>query len=190
MTFTLPEPNQLTQIPDHKKSQVLDNLFEPCPTLTNLLITNVFNPKHPYTSYRQLIESCREFLLTYLKQEETKTKETKQIINPDISKIIAAHPRLGGAKPQTLSDHSSAEQKSLQGSEEEAQKLLSLNQAYEAKFPGLRYIVFVNGRPRTVIMDNMVERINRGDIELERKEAFNAMCDIAIDRARKLGAKL
>lgn len=67
---------------------------------------------------------------------------------------------------------------------------MALNDKYETTFPGLRYVVFVNGRSREVIMNNMTERINRNDIVAERKEAFNAMCDIALDRAKKLGAKL
>jgi hypothetical protein len=65
--------------------------------------------------------------------------------------------------------------------------------------------VFVNGRSRPVIMENMRERIERGDIKLERAEAikvrsrkvvnwilqadsqhYKAMCDIAADRAVKL----
>jgi 2-oxo-4-hydroxy-4-carboxy--5-ureidoimidazoline (OHCU) decarboxylase len=46
--------------------------------------------------------------------------------------------------------------------------------------------VFVNGRPRPVIFEDMRRRIARGDIQEEKKEAIKAMCDIAADRARKL----
>jgi hypothetical protein len=62
--------------------------------------------------------------------------------------------------------------------------------------------VFVNGRPRPAIMENLKSRIERGDIKIERQEAIQvnysfdmrrttltmcqAMCDIAIDRAAKL----
>jgi 2-oxo-4-hydroxy-4-carboxy--5-ureidoimidazoline (OHCU) decarboxylase len=46
--------------------------------------------------------------------------------------------------------------------------------------------VFVNGRPRSEIMDNMRARIDRGDVKAERQEAIQAMCDIALDRASKL----
>jgi uncharacterized protein (UPF0210 family) len=35
-------------------------------------------------------------------------------------------------------------------------------------------------------MQNMRERIERGDIQAERLEAIQAMCDIALDRASKL----
>jgi len=68
----------------------------------------------------------------------------------------------------------------------EAETLRQLNREYEEKFPGLRYVVFVNGRPRTVIFENMRERIERGDIGEERREGIKAMCDIALDRVGKL----
>jgi len=50
----------------------------------------------------------------------------------------------------------------------------------------LRYVVFVNGRPRPVIFEDIRERIARGDIQAERLEGIKAMCDIASDRVRKL----
>ena len=46
-----------------------------------------------------------------------------------------------------------------------------LNEEYEAKFPGLRFVVFVNGRGRGEIMEIMRERIGRGDWEAERDGA-------------------
>ncbi|RBR14392.1 hypothetical protein FVER53590_08994 [Fusarium verticillioides] len=84
------------------------------------------------------------------------------------------------------SAQSSAEQANLQGQGEE---LAKLNKEYEEKFPGLRYVVFVNGRGRPEIMENMKARISRGDFSKEVDEALQAMCDIANDRASKLGVK-
>ena len=51
-------------------------------------------------------------------------------------------------------------------------ELARLNEAYEAKFPGLRFVVFVNGRGRGEIMAIMRERIERGDWEAERDGAI------------------
>lgn len=51
-------------------------------------------------------------------------------------------------------------------------ELARLNEAYEAKFPGLRFVVFVNGRGRGEIMTIMRERIERGDWEAERDGAI------------------
>lgn len=46
-----------------------------------------------------------------------------------------------------------------------------LNEEYEKKFPGLRFVVFVNGRGRGEIMEIMRERIARGSWEGERDGA-------------------
>lgn len=46
--------------------------------------------------------------------------------------------------------------------------------------------VFVDGRDRASIMEDMRARINRNDVGLERTDAIKAMCQIAADRARKL----
>lgn len=179
MSYLLPPTSLLPGLSESEKIEVLDHLFEPCATLQGVLLPKIFQAK--YGSYPEFIETAREELLSFLKHNSE---------DPRISKIIAAHPRLGAPKQgkpkEELSEHSSAEQKSLQGSPEEQAKLADLNEKYELTFPGLRYVVFVNGRSRPVVMDNMIERIQRNDINLERIEAFNAMCDIALDRASKL----
>lgn len=180
--YKLPLPQSLPSLPDPEKVEVLDHLFEPCPTLSQLLLPRVFTQS--YASYAAFLEASRDALLAYLNEEEA-----KDAVSPKIAKIISAHPRLGPSKDK-LSSHSTSEQKSLLGSEEEAQKLADCNKLYEQTFPGLRYVVFVNGRSRETIMENMKTRIHRGNIKLERQEAFNAMCDIALDRAGKLEAKL
>lgn len=99
---------------------------------------------------------------------------------PVLDDILNCHPRLGAKKVD--STHSQAEQKSLSGSPEEGERLRVLNESYERQFPGLRYVVFVNGRTRSIIMENMQFRISRNDINLERDEGIAAMADIARDR--------
>lgn len=160
-----------------QQTHTLSLLFEPCEALQNLIFRNLLNsePKS-FSSYIEFIEAVRKTLLLLLKASST---------NKDlISKIVAAHPRLGAKKVE--SKLSQAEQASLQSSTEEAQILAELNSKYETKFPGLRYVVFVNGRSRPEIYKNINTRIDRGNYGLECEEAFNAMCDIAIDRATKL----
>lgn len=99
--------------------------------------------------------------------------------------ILGSHPRLGAKKVESA--QSQAEQAQLnQGGAEEAEKLKALNDEYEQKFPGLRYVVFVNGRSRPVVMEDMRWRIDRGDAKEEEQEAIRAMVDIALDRAKKL----
>lgn len=82
--------------------------------------------------------------------------------------ILSSHPRLGA--PKVDSAQSAAEQAQLQG--DRVEELRALNGKYEAKFPGLRFVVFVNGRGRGEIVDVMKERIQRGDWEAERDEAI------------------
>lgn len=178
MSFKLPPISAVPTLEDDEKRELLDHLFEHCSIMFDEL-KPVLEKSHD--SYTELIEDARVAFLSLLDRSSTLSRQ--------ISEIIAAHPRLGPQKGK-LSTHSSEEQKSLMGSPEETEKLKELNELYEATFPGLRYVVFVNGRPRSVIMENMKTRIERGDIQLEKREALNAMCDIALDRAAKLQAKM
>ncbi|KAI3402542.1 hypothetical protein KGF56_004634 [Candida oxycetoniae] len=173
-----------------KKKLVLDQLFEPCDSLTSLINESIFVKNKPFNTYQQFIELVRAELLTFLSFCEFVQSRTHKGINPVVNKIISAHPRLGVPKDHQLSEHSSHEQRNLAGTKEMRQKLQDLNDEYEQTFPGLKYVVFVNGRNRDEIMDDMRMRIKRNEIELERKEAFNAICDIALDRVSKLETKL
>ncbi|CAK9437830.1 uncharacterized protein LODBEIA_P22080 [Lodderomyces beijingensis] len=178
------------QTPEQQK-QTFDNLFEPCSSLSWFIQTYVLNRPRTFTTYGDFIELVRSELLDFLEMQEFAKSRTNREVSPLVAEIIAAHPRLGVPKTTSLSEHSSAEQKNLGGgSDEMRQRLVELNAQYEARFPGLRYVVFVNGRGRDEIMEDMRRRIERGSIELEREVAFNAICDIALDRARKLSAKI
>ncbi|CAN3361520.1 hypothetical protein DICA3_D19680 [Diutina catenulata] len=188
--YQLPPVETIPKLSRDEQAELLAHLFEKEETLANILIDEVC--PRPARSYKQFVEECRSALLSLLSKAEQDEDKTGKC-DPRIAEIIGAHPRLGGSskvRTTNLSEHSSAEQKSLQqGSAEEAEKLVKLNDAYEDKFPGLRFVCFVNGRPRPVIMKEMEERIQRGDVRKERAEAFNAMCDIAYDRAKKVAGK-
>ncbi|KAG5358444.1 putative allantoinase 1 [Yarrowia sp. B02] len=173
--YKLPAIESVPALSVADQELLLDHLFEPCATLKQIVTSGVINEK--FHSYNELIERVRAELLELLKASNES--------DPRINRIIGAHPRLGAQKVD--SSHSQEEQKSLQAkSAEEGVRLEKLNKKYEDTFPGLIYVVFVNGRSREVIMENMEARIKRGDVKEERKEAFNAMCDIAKDRASKL----
>ncbi|KAF7881927.1 uncharacterized protein EAF02_006615 [Botrytis sinoallii] len=159
-----------------ERSSVLDALFEPCTALhtlsMDLLHTTTFE------SYNDLIASVGTQLVDLSESTLPSDREW-------LDKILGSHPRLGEKKVESV--QSKAEQAQLNtGPTEEAEKLKALNEEYEKTFPGLRYVVFVNGRSRPIIFEDMRRRISRGDIGLERKEAIQAMCDIAVDRATKL----
>ncbi|CCG82936.1 Putative uncharacterized protein [Taphrina deformans PYCC 5710] len=105
----------------------------------------------------------------------------------EVDAVLNAHPRLGATTIESA--QSVHEQRNLTASSAaERDRLKVLNEAYEARFPGLRYVVFVNGRSRAVVMDDMARRIERGSVALERREAIAAMVDIALDRLRHRSA--
>ncbi|KAH8725945.1 Oxo-4-hydroxy-4-carboxy-5-ureidoimidazoline decarboxylase [Phaeosphaeriaceae sp. PMI808] len=173
---SLPAISSLPHSDNSTLTTVLDLLFEPSPLLQSLTLPVLRSTTFP--SYNVLIIAINTQLGALASSDNPEHIST-------LSEILCSHPRLGEKKVD--SEQSRKEQAQLQqGGEEEKEKLASLNKEYEEKFPGLRYVVFVNGRPRPAIMENMRARIDRGDIKAERQEAIQAMCDIAADRAAKL----
>ncbi|KAE8450922.1 hypothetical protein EG329_005362 [Mollisiaceae sp. DMI_Dod_QoI] len=174
--FRLPPIAGVPSLSTTERSSILDALFEPCQGLRNLSLDLLHTEK--FESYNDLIASIG-VQLTEL-SESPSTSDTAWL-----DQILGAHPRLGEKKVESA--QSQAEQAQLNtGGEEEAIKLRELNAEYEKTFPGLKYVVFVNGRSRSVIMEDMRSRIDRGNINLERAEAIKAMCDIAANRSVKL----
>ncbi|KAM0430944.1 hypothetical protein ACHAPT_005578 [Fusarium lateritium] len=173
--MTLPRPQDVREEDETEQVKILDLLFEPSPAIHSNLIPILKSAE--YTSYSELIDACKTRLFSLAASNSS---------NPDpaLLSILGSHPRLGAKKVE--STQSAAEQANLQGQGEE---LAKLNKEYEEKFPGLRYVVFVNGRGRPEIMEDMRTRITRGDFAKEVDAALQAMCDIAKDRASKLGVK-
>jgi len=89
--------------------------------------------------------------------------------------VLDAHPAIGAKR---LSARSAAEQGS-----DEAPELAALNQAYEARF-GFRFVVFVNGRPKSEIVAVLKERLERTR-EQELATALDELVAIAVDRWRR-----
>jgi len=177
---SLPSISTLPSLDTEERAQVLDTLFEPCLQLHTLSVSLL--RESTFSSYDELIGAVGK-QLTALCDSNLESDSRW------LDAILSAHPRLGEKQAGTLSEHSRKEQAQMnQGGSEEAARLAEMNAEYEAKFPGLRYVVFVNGRPRPVIMEDMQRRIERGDLELEKRDAIKAMCDIASDRAKKLGS--
>ena len=89
--------------------------------------------------------------------------------------VLDAHPAIGAAR---LSARSAGEQGT-----DEAPELEELNRAYEARF-GFRFVVFVNGRPKSAIVPILRERLERAREE-ELATALDELCAIAQDRWRR-----
>ncbi|OBW64592.1 MAG: Uncharacterized protein AUREO_053430 [Aureobasidium pullulans] len=190
---SLPPISSLSSLAAEQRAGVLDLLFEPSTPLHTLSVELLSN--QTFASYNDLIAAVG-VQLTDL-SESSSVSDTKWL-----ESILGSHPRLGAKKVESA--QSQAEQAQLNtGGEEEAHKLRDLNEEYEKIYPGLRYVIFVNGRSRPVIMEDMKRRIAAGDIVAERAAAIKArlhdhfvlqdiltgkqaMCEIAADRASKL----
>ncbi|KAK2605744.1 hypothetical protein N8I77_008559 [Diaporthe amygdali] len=178
MAPTLPDVTSLATLPEAEVLAILDLLFEPSDDLHTLALPTL--RAITFASYPELIDTIRDQLHVIAQSVHSDSNARKPLHS-----ILGSHPRLGEKKVHSA--QSAAEQAQLQtGPEGEAERLAALNSEYEAKFPGLRYVVFVNGRSRDTIMDDMRRRIDRADLAEEEKEAINAMAAIAKDRASKL----
>ncbi|KAK8101129.1 hypothetical protein PG999_011503 [Apiospora kogelbergensis] len=208
---SLPPITSLSTAPIKAQLAVLDTLFEPSTELHTLVLptlrpkrataatgaaddgspTAKSGPESPFASYKALIRHVGSLMTSLSSQSSSSSSPSSSLGSQQQQKklhgILGSHPRLGAKKVESA--QSQAEQAQLnQGGAEEAEKLKALNDEYEQRFPGLRYVVFVNGRSRPVVMEDMRRRIDRGDPKEEEQEAIRAMVDIAIDRAKKLGA--
>ena len=173
-TSELPPIVQIPSLSTEERAAILDLLFEPSTQLHTLSIPLLHDQK--FSSYDDLIAAVG-VQLTDL-SESASTSDTAWLQD-----ILGSHPRLGAKKVDSA--QSQAEQAQLQGSGEEAEQLRVLNEKYEKAFRGLRYVVFVNGRSRPVIMEDMKERIAGGDLKSEQTAAIR-VCTLSNRELRHL----
>ncbi|KAI0051007.1 hypothetical protein FA95DRAFT_1535440 [Auriscalpium vulgare] len=114
--------------------------------------------------------------------------------------FVGGHPRIG--EVGGLSALSAREQAARATPPKVLARLGVLNAAYEARYPGLRYITFVNGRSRTEIMVEMQEKLGVGDGDIDvvaveplsaegtewRAEALRAIADVGKIAKSRLGS--
>ncbi len=137
-------PLQEIQSSQEVLSQVLTILFEHSPILQSTLLPQLFTNLPPLTSYGQLIDLSLSQLGTW--DDSLRAQ------------FIAGHPRIGETK--ALSSLSSKEQGGAALTPPAVlARLGHLNACYEARYPGLRYITFVNGRSRAAIAEEMEDRL-------------------------------
>ncbi|KAJ5653978.1 Oxo-4-hydroxy-4-carboxy-5-ureidoimidazoline decarboxylase [Penicillium lividum] len=162
----LPAVSAIPSLPQETQLRVLDTLFEPSPELHQLMIPVLAN--QTFSSYGTLIEAVGG-RMSALSAVNSPTDRNV------LFGILGSHPRLGRApaNPEHLSELSKKEQEQLNtGAEEQGEKLRQLNAEYEQRFPGLRFVSFVNGRSREVIMVEMRQRIDRGNQDKEIEETI------------------
>lgn len=157
----LPPVSNISTLPTQDRAAILDLLFEPSTQLHTLSVPLLHEKQ--FESYADLI-SAVGVQLTDL-AESASSSDTEWL-----ESILGSHPRLGAKKVESA--QSQAEQAQLQGTANETAQLLTLNEEYEKKYPGLRYVVFVNGRSRSLVMDDMRQRIANSDLKSERFAAI------------------
>ncbi|TMF61305.1 MAG: OHCU decarboxylase [Chloroflexi bacterium] len=116
----------------------------------------------PYRSTAELIAQMRAALPALTEAERVET--------------LNAHPRIG-EDPRRLSARSLREQ-----GDDVLPELERLNAEYERRF-GFRFVVFVNRRPKSEILEVLRRRLARSRAE-EMEEGLQAIVDIAEDRLR------
>lgn len=177
----LPPIAQLTSLPTSTRAEILDVLFEPSPALHTLALpltsptdaTAGATTSKPFDSYDDIIIAVGTQLNALADSTSASDREW-------LDTILSSHPRLGEKRvdsalsraEQAAMNAASGSETSGKEKETEAEELRKLNAQYEQIFPGLRYVVFVAGRPRKVIFEDMRKRIARDDPEMERRDAI------------------
>ena len=138
---------------DGPLARAFATLFEPSPALFEFLVPSVVaiiadSERHiPRRTFNTLIDIG--------------IKELKDWPHRQQASFLGGHPRIGEIKG--LSALSASEQAAHATLPEVLARLLELNEEYERRYPGLRYITFVNGRSRKMIMVEMEEKLGIGD---------------------------
>lgn len=127
---------------------------------------------------------ARSRFVERLAREEDPLGRAREVLAslPEEERVEAlnAHPRIGERR---LAGRSAAEQGDAEAADPAVmEELARLNAAYEERF-GFRFVVFVDGRPRSAILPVLRERLTR-----TREEELATGCDelvaIALDRWR------
>lgn len=149
----LPSLQDIQSSPSHSESPLaiaLVLLFEQSPILISKLepqLSSVLKGELPLQSYTDLIKLA----LALISEWDVAAQ----------SEFISGHPRIGESK--NLSNLSANEQGG-QGANPTPPAVLArlahLNTCYEVKYPGLRYITFVNGRSRAAITEEMEDALS------------------------------
>jgi len=145
-------------------AQAFAALFEPSPALFEFLVPSVdttisHSRGHiPNRTYNALIDIAISALEGWSYDQQVN--------------FLGGHPRIGEIKG--LSALSASEQAAHATPPQVLARLSVLNEEYERRYPGLRYITFVNGRSRAVIMEEMEERLGIGDawVKGDSKEVY------------------
>lgn len=161
--------------PEAPLARAFATLFEPSPALLEFLVPTVVATiaasQIPRCSYNALID--------------TAIRELEEWPHGQKASFLGGHPRIGEIKG--LSALSASEQAAHATPPEVLARLLVLNEEYERRYPGLRYITFVNGRSRKAIMLEMEEKLGIDDswVKGESKEVYELGSGEWVSEARR-----
>lgn len=150
---TLPSLAGIQSSPSSHESPLavaLELLFEHSPVLVKVLepqLSVVLKSSAQLESYAEFVDITLSEIAKWDVQAE--------------AEFISGHPRIGENKNlSTLSANEQGAQAVKPTPPELLARLAHLNACYEIKYPGLRYITFVNGRSRAVIAEEMEDKLN------------------------------
>lgn len=168
MTDSLPPLPAISSYGESALGKALSTLFEPSPILVSRLEPQLAARQQRLSSYSELIDAA----LVAITSWDTSAQ----------SEFIAGHPRIGESK--NLSNLSAKEQGGTGVAPtppEVLARLAHLNACYEAKYPGLRYITFVNGRSRQVIAEEIEDLLGFEHSLSAREPDLNAIESVDIE---------
>ncbi|KAF9480493.1 hypothetical protein BDN70DRAFT_877474 [Pholiota conissans] len=141
----LPEIQNSPSNPHSPLATALELLFEHSPVLVDVLepqLSIVLKASPSFVSYADLVDTA----LSEIAKWDVEAQ----------AEFIAGHPRIGESKNlSTLSANEQGAHAVKPTPPEVLARLAHLNACYEIKYPGLRYITFVNGRSRATIAEEM-----------------------------------
>ncbi|GAM25729.1 hypothetical protein SAMD00019534_089040, partial [Acytostelium subglobosum LB1] len=171
----LPPIIRLNQLDKDTFDNTIHLLFEKIPMLFQQLYD-----RRPFTCYEHLVDTAQDIMANM------STADRTQCLN--------SHSRIGATVTQMKSVSSlSVKEQSASGAQQETpeqvqavhEELQRLNKLYEDKY-GFRFIVFVNGRPKSAIVPVFQERLDNGKPESELALGLSELVCIARDRLKKL----
>jgi len=164
----LVEISELNTLPCREFTRALQPLFEAAGALGQPLCA-----RRPYASYSVLLDEAAVVAADLPREQQIE--------------LVNAHPRIG-ADPATVSELSYREQGYAADESDELagvyEQLRELNGQYEERF-GFRFVVFVNRRPKSAIVDVLRQRLS-GSPDEELRTALHDMLEIARARLRTL----
>jgi len=147
---TLQEIQNSPSDPASPLANGLGLLFEHSPIVMELLepqLSQVLKTLPPLIGYSKLVDVAMSEIAKWHTQSQ--------------AQFIAGHPRIGETKNLSVLSASEQGAKAIIPTPSEVLKRLAhLNACYEATYPGLRYITFVNGRSRAAIAEEMEEALH------------------------------